>query len=240
MHSLVLIDEDILIDAPPTVVPQLRRGGVCPSEISTLMFTHWHGDHFFGYPFILLERKFISDREGRRKLAVHSPRGGGERLAEICDMAYPNTLSDVVERLVDLNEEERGEVAGQSGWTFERFKVNHIPETDPHGYQLTHSSGVSLIHCGDSGPCREIATRAGEVDLVIIEVGVPDEVPTEMHFKPSSLRELAAANPDTTFLATHLFTDDNQKIGDFPDNVIEVGDGDEFTLSDGVVESVLN
>lgn len=240
MHSLALIDGDILIDAPPTIIPQLRRAGLSPSDVSTLLFTHWHGDHFFGFPFLILERKYISDRMGERRLAVHSPIGGAKILADLCETAYPGTLGEVLENGVDYFEDESGSLAGQSEWKFERFKVNHVAETDPHGYQLTHSSGVIIIHCGDSGPCEEISSRAGSADIVIIEVGVPDQVPTEMHFKPSSLRTLAEQNPTTTFLATHLFTDENQKIGGLPDNVFEVSDGDSFSLSKGEILQLSN
>ena len=116
---------------------------------------------------------------------------------------------------------------------FERFKVNHEPATDPHGYQLHHTSGLTIIHCGDSGPCEEIEQRVGDAEIVIIEVGVPDGVPTDFHFKPSSLTELANNNPSTIFLATHLYTTKDEAISDLPDNVIQVQDGDIFNYETG-------
>ena len=157
LHSLVLIDNKILVDAPPTIIPQLKRANISPSEINTMLITHWHGDH----------------------------------------------------------------------------------ETEPHGYQLQHDSGLTILHCGDSGPCGEIEDRAKSAHIVIIEVGVPDGVPTEMHYKPSSISELANKNPKTTFLATHLFTPADVKIPHLPDNVIQANDGDKFTLNeDGSVEKI--
>ena len=39
MHSLVLIDDALLVDAPPTVVPQMRKHGICPSQITDLFIT---------------------------------------------------------------------------------------------------------------------------------------------------------------------------------------------------------
>ena len=70
LHSLVLLDGHILVDAPPTIIPQLRRADISPSSISNLLITHWHGDHTFGLPFLLIERKYISDREGDSKLTI--------------------------------------------------------------------------------------------------------------------------------------------------------------------------
>ena len=95
LHSLVLIDEHILVDAPPTIVPQLRRAGVQPSDICDLLITHWHGDHTFGLPFLLLERRYISDREGKANLTIYCHEGGGKILQNLCDLAYPDSLTNL-------------------------------------------------------------------------------------------------------------------------------------------------
>ena len=71
MHALALIDGCILIDAPPTLLPQLRRAAISPAEIEHLLFTHWHADHIFGFPFLILERQHVSDAAGERILDVH-------------------------------------------------------------------------------------------------------------------------------------------------------------------------
>ena len=58
LHALALIDQKIMIDTPPSLIPQLRKYGISTSKISHLLFTHWHADHTFGFPFFLLERKY--------------------------------------------------------------------------------------------------------------------------------------------------------------------------------------
>lgn len=233
MHSLVLLDEKILIDTPPTILPQLGQAGLSPSDINTILFTHWHGDHIFGFPFFILERKYISDRDGNNILDVHLHEGGDEKLKVLSEIAFPGSLTDVLENRVRFNHSKKGQVTGATDWVFERFPVNHEPATEPHGYQLQHASGLTIIHCGDSGPCEEIAKRSGGADMVIIEVGVPDGVPTDFHFKPSSLSELAQKNPSTIFLATHLYTTKDETISDLPQNVIQVQDGDVFNCEIG-------
>jgi ribonuclease BN (tRNA processing enzyme) len=233
MHSLVLLDKKILIDTPPTILPQLGQAGLSPADINTILFTHWHGDHIFGFPFFILERKYISDREGHNTLEVHLHEGGDKRLKELSEIAFPGSLTDVLQNRVRFHHSKKGQVTGASDWVFQRFKVNHEPATEPHGYQLDHSSGLTIIHCGDSGPCEEIEQRVGDADIVIIEVGVPDGVPTDFHFKPSSLTELANNNPSTIFLATHLYTTKDEEISDLPDNVIQVQDGDIFNCETG-------
>ena len=227
LHSLVLIDGSILVDAPPTVVPQLRRVGGSPAQITDLLITHWHGDHTFGLPFLLLERKYISDREGGRDLTIHCHRGGEERLRHLCDLAYPGSLEDL--EWLSFNEDE-GRV-GQ--WSFQRFEVCHDPATEPHGYRFVHDEGFVLVHCGDSGPCANIEALAGEADVMIIELGIPDHVDSPYHYTPSRVRALAESHPDTIFLATHHYADGAEGSGGFerpelPANVIQAEDGDRF------------
>ena len=95
LHSLVLIDGNMLVDTPPTVIPQLRQHGISPAEITDLFITHWHGDHTFGLPFLLLERKWISDRQAEKRLKIHAHAGGEARLTHLCELAYPESLGDL-------------------------------------------------------------------------------------------------------------------------------------------------
>ena len=129
-------------------------------------------------------------------------------------------------------------------WTYERYPVHHNPETEPHGYSLVHESGLVLLHCGDSGPCAEIEHRAPDADVVIIELGIPDGVPSDFHYKPSTLTDLARACPETTFLATHLFTESGPEsegeVPSLPHNVIQVADGDRFLLEKSGVTRISN
>ena len=64
---------------------------------------------------------------------------------------------------------------------------------------------------------------------MIIELGIPDYVDSPYHYTPSRLTALALENPDTTFLATHNFSEQGET-ADLPKNVIEVEDGDSFSF----------
>ena len=97
LHSLVLLDGQILVDTPPTVVPQLRRAGVSPGQLQHILFTHWHGDHSFGFPFLLLDRKFLSDPKGEESLEVHLRPSGRKYLSTLCGMGFPGSLDDSLE-----------------------------------------------------------------------------------------------------------------------------------------------
>ncbi len=229
LHSFLVIDKHIIIDCPPTALASLRIAGISPADIDTILITHVHGDHVFGFPFLLLERKYISDREGLKPLTIAGSKGVKERLTHLCNLAYPGSLEEIIESInwVDIPEVE--------GWTMERFEVLHDPEVDPHGWMLTNKQGWSMLHSGDSGPCEELWNRIGQCKFVVVEMAVPEYVQTEHHHKPSDINDLANKFPKTKFVITHTYIDSDYKIltkevPDFPENVIHGEDNMQFEL----------
>lgn len=247
LHSLLLIDEEILIDCPPTVITSLRREGIRLSEITSILFTHWHGDHYFGFPFFILERKYISDRPGELPLAIYHPAGGKEILTNLCQLAYPGSLDDALQDRCQFRSEDNGRIANSKGWEFERFAVLHDECVDPHGYVMKHESGFKLMHTGDSGPCESINGKVTDCDVVVIEMGVPDWVDTKNHFSPSKITTLAEENPSTTFIITHTYIDDPNSIHEpllsselpgLPTNCIQASDRMKWEWDEGKLRSI--
>ena len=228
-HSFLCIDQHMIIDIPPTALASLRRAKISPADIDFIFVTHVHGDHVFGFPFLLLERKYISDREGIRPLTVAGEKGVQERLRTLCELAYPGSLTEQLDRInwVDCPEIK--------GWEFERFEVLHDPEVEPNGWLFKTPSGMSFLHSGDSGPCESLSLRLPRADFVIIEMGIPDYVESEHHHKPSDICRIAQENPHVQFLVTHTYIDADYEILTteipvFPSNVIHGEDELTFNL----------
>ena len=235
LHSFLAIDKHIVVDCPPTALASLRKAGISPADIDTILITHVHGDHVFGFPFLLLERKYISDRESLKPLTVAGSSGVKERLTHLCNLAYPGSLEGILETINWVD------VPNVEGWTMERFEVLHDPEVDPHGWMMTNDEGWSMIHSGDSGPFEELWDRIGTCSFAVVEMGVPEWVNTEHHHKPSDITKLANKCPNTKMVITHTFIDSDyqiitKEVPDFPPNVIHGEDGMVFEInSDGLI-----
>ena len=244
LHALTLIDEKILIDTPPTLLTQLQRKGMKTSEIEHLLFTHWHADHTFGFPFFMLERKYISDPNGKNNLNIYLRPGGKDKLAELCNIGFPGSLENIGD-MADWHEEEKFELP-ETNWSFERFPVCHTPETDPHGYELTHNTGFKLLHCGDSGPCKEIEERAENSNIVILEMGMPDIGDFPYHYTPNNVIEFSKKFPKSLILVTHNFASSKNisegfKIPELPKEVFQLEDGDAIEINqNGEIEIINN
>ena len=80
---------NFLIDCGATSLVALHHNGISTDDIDTIIVTHFHGDHYGGIPFILLDAKIVRNR--KKPLTIISPPGGKERLTTLIEALYPQT-----------------------------------------------------------------------------------------------------------------------------------------------------
>src|SRR5919197_4710380 len=73
---------NFLIDCGASSLPALKRLGIARDEIDLILITHFHGDHFGGLPFLLLDAQFY---RRSRPLAMAGPQGIEARLANLME-----------------------------------------------------------------------------------------------------------------------------------------------------------
>src|SRR5690349_8297477 len=84
--SSVLLDKRYLFDCGPTVLQQLQKLDVSPNDIEVVFISHFHADHFFGLPFLMLAGKY----HGRTKdLVIVGPPGIERRTEDLLGLGYP-------------------------------------------------------------------------------------------------------------------------------------------------------
>ena len=78
-----------LIDCGASSMIAIRKFDVNPNEISQIVLTHLHGDHFCGLPFFLLDAQMISKRT--EPLTIIGPLGTKARLLSAMDVMFPGS-----------------------------------------------------------------------------------------------------------------------------------------------------
>lgn len=167
MHTCFYINTpqtNLLVDCGATAYYGIKKQGLSADDIDTIVISHFHGDHYGGVPFLLLEAAF-QNRE--KPLTIISPPTGKERIARLVEQLYPG--SSVLEKLnlmfknylVDgVLQADHLEIAA--------FPVEHTPDTLPHGIRLG-VAGKTISFSGDTGWTPMLIELARDADLFICE-----------------------------------------------------------------------
>ena len=198
--SSFLLNGRYLFDASPVVAPHLKMAGISPNAIDTIFISHFHADHFFGLPFLLLDYALGDPRS--TDLTIVGPPGIEERLGTLTDAGFPNLLEKADYRLTFIEAEDRleGETAGLK---FVARSVSHVESLEAFGYRV-ETGGRTLAYSGDTMICDAVVELADGADVFVVECSCWDD-DCGPHMSPDDVRELRRRlGPKPQFLLTHL------------------------------------
>jgi len=159
-------DYQFLIDCGASALASMKRWGVSPASIDSILITHLHGDHFGGIPFFILEAQLVSKRT--RPLVIAGPPGLEDRIHKAMEVSFPG-----------------------SSRTRQKFSITYIELAErmvkPIGplmvnaYPMVHASGAPayalrvavagrlIVYSGDTEWTDTLAQAAWDADLFICE-----------------------------------------------------------------------
>src|SRR5580698_4097993 len=79
---------NFLIDCGASSLPALKRLDIARNEIDLILITHFHGDHFAGLPFLLLDAQFT---RRTRPLVIAGPEGIETRLPQAMEVMFEHS-----------------------------------------------------------------------------------------------------------------------------------------------------
>src|SRR4051812_21751492 len=110
---------NFLIDCGASALPALKRLEIERSDIDLILITHFHGDHFAGLPFFLLDAQFS---RRTRPLTIAGPQGIETRLKQVMETLFEHS-SKTKQRF----ELKIIELAPEQAQTFDAVKVTPYP-----------------------------------------------------------------------------------------------------------------
>jgi ribonuclease BN (tRNA processing enzyme) len=156
----------VLLEAGPTLLTALKRGGVAPAELDYVLISHLHGDHFAGLPFLILEYMWESPR--KRALTLAGPRHLEQRTRALFRTMYPRMESHPLMRKLKFVVLEPGRTTRLGPM---RVAAIRTPHTKPDISLALRMSvdGKSIAFSGDTGWTDEIVPFVAGADLFLCE-----------------------------------------------------------------------
>jgi ribonuclease BN (tRNA processing enzyme) len=160
-------DERLLLDCGSSSMVALNKAGVERNGLSTLLFTHFHGDHFGGLPAFLLDAQFVSRR--KEPLVIAGPVGVEHRTLHALDADFPGASTNTWRFPISYVEVTPETPATLSGIAVEAFRMVHDERAGPcQGYRLAHGGKV-FAFSGDTAWTQALIPLADGADALLVE-----------------------------------------------------------------------
>jgi ribonuclease BN (tRNA processing enzyme) len=189
-----------LVEPAPAVLPNLRRSGIDVERLDAIVVSHFHPDHTFGWPFLLLE----AVRRGRdRPLHIVGPPGVDAFFADMMGLGSVLDVHNAAHRLLDIRYvEANGEPQEVGPLRFRAFEVDHVPQLRCFGYVFERTDGRRVGYSGDTTPCPGLDALAAASDVLVLECNGPHPGPS--HMDAGAVQALRDRFPDLPLVLTHL------------------------------------
>lgn len=207
-----LLDDTILIDTGWNVTERLRQHGIDPCGIGTLIFTHFHHDHYLGLPQFLFFRRMMRMR-GRptAPLRIFGPAEDLTRVFELAqDFLQTNRFFRSAEE-IELVPLDPGEP-----FQLDAYDVKTVSGVHPVPalcYRFEHrASEAAAVICSDTAYHPSIVDLARGARLLIHEAShgarpSPSPNPSGHAGAPDAARVAKESNVDRLYLV-HLRDED--------------------------------
>jgi ribonuclease BN (tRNA processing enzyme) len=210
---------NFLIDCGASSLPALKRLGIARDNIDLILITHFHGDHFGGLPFLLLDAQFT---RRTRPLVIAGPQGIETKLANLREALFEH--SSKTPQRFDLSvtalEPEQSRTFG--GVKVTPYPVVHGESGGPFLAYRIEAEGRVITYSADTEWTDALIPAARGADLFIAEAYYYDKV-VKNHL---SLKTLEAHLPEINarrLVLTHMSDDMLARSGELPHTAADDG-----------------
>ncbi|CCD89901.1 conserved protein of unknown function [Bradyrhizobium sp. ORS 285] len=203
---------DLLIDCGASSLPALKRLGIACNDVGLILITHFHGDHFAGLPFLLLDAQFSRRTQ---PLVIAGPAGIAARLTQVMEAMFEQSSSTPRKFELSVIELAPGQLArfGEVGVT--PFTVVHGNSGGPFlGYRI-EAEGKIVAYTADTEWTDSLIPLGRDADLFIAEAYTFDK-PVKNHLSLAALETRLAEIRPKRLVLTHLSDDMLRRVATLP------------------------
>ncbi|MCF8085756.1 MAG: ribonuclease Z [Desulfohalobiaceae bacterium] len=197
----------ILLDCGFTAPPPLFASLPDPEALDAVWISHFHGDHIFGLPLVLL-RMWESGR--RRKLIFAGQEGITDRIRQIAELAYPGLEAKLGFKL-EVKELGSGQSAHFLDLTWTAAQTLHSRRNLALRLE---NDGASLYYSGDGPASAESEDMARDCGLMIHEAYTAGQDRIPGHATVPECLDLARRTGASSLALVHLQREERRRYGE--------------------------
>lgn len=202
---------NLLIDCGASSLIALKQAGIDRNLIDTIVVTHFHGDHFGGIPFFMLDAALVAKRT--RPLTIVGPPGLPERYARAMDAAFPSYPHRPDRFALTLTELQIGQPTAVGALKVTAFPVVHAEAAGPCvGYRIGIADKV-LAYSGDTEWTESLVDIGRGADLFVCECYTFDRK-VKSHTDFATLQQQLGRIAPKRLVLTHMSEDMLAHIGE--------------------------
>ena len=200
---------NFLIDCGASSLPALKRLAIARDDIDLILITHFHGDHFAGLPFLLLDAQFI---RRTRPLVIAGPEGIETRLPQLMEVLFENSSKTKQRFDLSVVALKPREMRTFGAVDVTPFSVVHGDSGGPFLAYRVEAEGRVIAYSADTEWTDTLIPAGRDADVFIAEAYTYDRV-VKNHLSLKTLEaNLAEINPKRLIL-THLSDDMLGRLG---------------------------
>jgi len=212
---------NFLIDCGASSLPAMKRLGVTRDAIDLILITHFHGDHFGGLPFFLLDAQFT---RRTRPLVIAGPPGIEMRLKNLMEALFEHS-SKTQQRfelsVVPLAPEETKTLGAVK---VTPFSVVHGESGGPFLAYRVEAEGRVIAYSADTEWTETLIPAARGADLFIAEAYYYEKI-VKNHLSLATLETHLGEINAKKLILTHMSDDMLGRLDSLP----------HFAANDGMI-----
>ena len=195
-------DGAVLIDCGTSSLIGMKRDGVEPGEVSAVLLSHLHGDHFGGVPFLILDAQFS---RRARPLLIAGPPGVRARVEAAMEVFFPGSIAIQRKFSVEFIELAERQAVRVGPAAVTAFPVVHASGAPPYALRVEYG-GRAIAYSGDTEWTESLLDAARGVDLFVCEAYAFDK-PVRFHLDYKTVEAQAERLGARRIILTHMGRD---------------------------------
>jgi ribonuclease BN (tRNA processing enzyme) len=194
---------NFLIDCGASSLPALKGQGIAREDIDLILITHFHGDHFGGLPFLLLDAQFT---RRSRPLVIAGPQGIESKLKLLMEALFENSSKTEQKFELSVVALEPEETRSFGSVRVTPYPVVHGESGGPFLAYRIEAEGRIIAYSADTEWTETLIPAARDADLFVVEAYTWDRM-VKNHLSLATLEAHLPELRPKRLVLTHMSDD---------------------------------